>query len=166
MRSPPSGAKPGLAPTQPADEGSQTLHEPVLPRLDTQLAPGPVHFVAPRAPEPASPDGSLASTVARVRRFVAGLDSLPWVAHAQIADEYVPADNPRSRLRRQVRHGAEPSWYNPRAEVVERPAYLSEWDMFATQAAAGLWDGKGTVVRPEWGAMYPRGYAGLVNPTR
>lgn len=165
----------GSAPSS-VEECSQTLHEPVypdpvLPPLNTQLPSAlvrpadelkfPTAHKAVAFDEPSSPQGSLASTIARFRRY---LDDLPWVSDTQIADEYVPDQNPRSRMRKRVRQGAEPSWYNPRPEVVERPAYLSEWDMWAMQSTAMLWDGMGG--RAPGGAMYPHGYAGFVYPPR
>ena len=156
------GLHPNAMPTPQApiaDDGSQTLHEPVgaLPPLNTQLPRAPVRPAdmgpkySPASGEPVSPNGSLASSV---RRFVAGLDKLPWMADAQIADAYVPGDTPRSQMRRRVRQGADPGWYHPRPEVVDRPAYLSEWDMWAMQSAAAL---KG-------GVVYPQGYLGPVYP--
>ena len=123
----------------------------------------------PLAVERSSSKGSLSSTMARVRRFVADLDGLPWVSDHQIADEYVPGMNPRSRLRTRVRQGAEPSWYNPRPEVVERPEYWSEWDKWAAmqstgglQWGAGGWAGVGAgaggMRRGQVGMVYPQGY--------
>ncbi|KAG6374631.1 hypothetical protein JVT61DRAFT_3995 [Boletus reticuloceps] len=160
------------------EEGSQTLHEPVFPnpalppggaipvvRSDEDKSPiapvgsggGGILFQPPLV-DPSFPNGSLASTVARIRGFVANLDSLPWVSGEQIADEYVPEKNWRSQMRKKVRQGAEPSWYNPRPEVAERPAYWSEWDMWAKQSTAALWDGTVGVGRGEVG---PAGWAGV-----
>lgn len=79
-------------------------------------------------------------------------------------------------MRTRVRQGAEPSWYNPRPEVVERPAYWAEWDMWAKQSTAALWEGTvggnpqvgwagvgaggGLGQGPgQWGPVYPNGYA-------
>ncbi|KAH0836382.1 hypothetical protein J3R83DRAFT_7960 [Lanmaoa asiatica] len=180
----------------PAEDGSQTLHDHVYPEpvpppfLPSALAPptGVLKFpTAPALDSPSPSRGSLSSTMARFRRFVSELDDLPWVADDQIADEYVPDRNPRSRLRSRVRQGAEPSWYNERREVVEKPAYWSEWDMWAKQSMGGLWDGVGGEGRAvgwggagvgagagasgpgQWGMMYPHGYVpaqpGFVYPS-
>ncbi|KAI9457166.1 hypothetical protein HD554DRAFT_2177796 [Boletus coccyginus] len=121
-----------------------------LPPLDLPLNSAPI-AVAQSPPrdtgiqalpvERASSKGSLSSTLRRFRRFVAELDDLPWSSDTQIADEYIPDQNPRSRMRTSVRQGAEPSWYNERPEMVQRPEYWSEWDMWAKQSAAALWDG-------------------------
>lgn len=175
-------------PEPTTEEGSQTLHEPVYadPALDLQLTSAPIAILAsdeeeeeakfplppsgsgmqPLAVERSSSKGSLSSTMARFRRFVAELDDLPWVSDAQIADEYVPDMNPRSRLRTRMRQGAEPSWYNPRPEVVERPEFLSEWDKWANQSTGLLWAGDGCAVR--WGGVgaggLGQGQLGVVHP--
>ncbi|KAG8214952.1 hypothetical protein J3R82DRAFT_8342 [Butyriboletus roseoflavus] len=133
----------------PVEEGSQTLHEPVPVRpllrstLAFPVAEPKFHDSSGALDSPSTSKGSLSSAVARVRRFIAGLGDLPWVSDARIADEYIPEMNPRSRMRRRVRQGAEPSWYNLRPEVVERPEYWSHWDMWAKQSTAALWDGVG-----------------------
>ncbi|KAF8549862.1 hypothetical protein OG21DRAFT_535536 [Imleria badia] len=183
-------------------EGSHTLHEPQPARPPLMSAPilvtrsddddkiplppsgGGMGMQAPVF-DRSSSKGSLASTIARFKRFVADIDGLPWVSDSQIADKYVPEMNPRSRMRARVRQGAEPSWYNPRPEVVERPAYWSEWDMWAKQSAAALLDvsGAGRVGWPgvgagggghgpgpaQWGTVYPHGYvpaqSGFVYPS-
>lgn len=76
-------------------------------------------------------------------------------------------------MRTRVRQGAEPSWYNERPEVVERPEYWSEWDMWAKQSAGALWDGTsgrdrrvgwagvgaGGLGQGQFGMVYPHGYA-------
>ncbi|KAF8142139.1 hypothetical protein EV363DRAFT_1309921 [Boletus edulis] len=162
------------------EEGSQTLHEPVFPnpalppggaipvvRSDEDKSPiapvdsggGGILFQPPLV-DPSFSNGSLASTMARMRRFVADVDSLPWISGEQIADEYVPEMNWRSQMRKKVRQGAEPSWYNPRPNVPERPAYWSEWDMWAKQSTAALWGG--TVgVGGGGGEVGPAGWAGV-----
>ena len=174
------------------EEGSHTLHEPIYPAAAAPVIASPIPISVSQnlkfplnggggmlqspGVDHTSSKGSLASTMARVRRFVSDLDGLPWVSDAQIADEYVPDMNPRSRLRTLVRQGAEPSWYNPRPEVEERPAHLSEWDMWAKQSTAALQDvgGTGRVGWPAagvgggmgqgWGAVYPHGYVPAQQP--
>jgi hypothetical protein len=171
------------------EEGSQTLHEPVYadPALNPPFTSAPILILAsdddeeakfplppsgsgmqPLAVERSSSKGSLSSTMARFRRFVTELDDLPWVSDAQIADEYVPDRNPRSRLRTRVRQGAEPSWYNPRPEVVVRPEYWSEWDKWAHQSAGVLWGGDGRAVG--WGGVgaggLGQGQLGVAYPHR
>ncbi|KAN0088944.1 hypothetical protein V8E55_006001 [Tylopilus felleus] len=174
------------------EEGSHTLHEPIYPAAAAPVIASPIPISVSQnlkfplnggggmlqspGVDHTSSKGSLASTMARVRRFVSDLDGLPWVSDAQIADEYVPDMNPRSRLRTLVRQGAEPSWYNPRPEVEERPAHLSEWDMWAKQSTAALQDvgGTGLVGWPAagvgggmgqgWGAVYPHGYVPAQQP--
>ena len=188
-------------PVGSTEEGSHTLHEPnpTLPPLMSAPIPvtrsdedkedkvpqppsGPSMAMPSPAVDRSSSKGSLASTMARFKRFVADIDGLPWVSDTQIASEYVPEMNPRSRLRARVRQGAEPSWYNPRPDRVEKPEYWSEWDMWAKQSAAALLDvsGAGQVGWPgvgagggagpgQWGMAYPHGYVpaqpGFVYPS-
>lgn len=173
----------------PIDEGSQTLHEPVPNHTRPPLLPALVPFpdgpkfpigTGARALDSPSPSKGSLSTMARVRRFITELDDLPWVSDTQIAHEYVPEQTPRSQMRRRVRQGAEPSWYNARPEPVEQPEHWSEWDMWAKQSTALLWDDVGVDQRRavgwggaggpgQWGVTYPHGYVpaqpGLVYPS-
>lgn len=178
----------GLEPVaSPIEEGSQTLHEPfpdpVRPLFPFTLAPPVDEPMFPTSSgdldSPLTSKGSRSSTMARMRRFIAELGGLPWVSDTQIANEYVPEMNPRSRMRKRERQGAEPSWYNPRPEAVEELDYWSQWDMWAKQSTAALWDGMGGERRAvgwggaggpgQWGVMYPHGYVpaqpGFVYPS-
>ena len=170
-------------------EASHTLYEPEPVRPPLMSAPIPmprgndddniqlppsgsgvgIQVQAPAA-DRASSNGSFASTATRFKRCLTHLNNLPWVSHAQITDTYVPERTARSRLRARVRQGADPSWYTPRPEWVERPAYWSEWDTWAKQSVAALlderrggWAGvgaggsRGGQGRGQWG-VYPYGY--------
>ncbi|KAF9219975.1 hypothetical protein BS17DRAFT_365225 [Gyrodon lividus] len=164
------------------EDGSQTLHDPVrhtapvhpvlypqsvliqMPQEQQEPSYGPrVEFLSPMDSPSKS---SLASTVARFRRFVAGLDQLPWVSEDQIADEYIPSQTHRSRQREKIRNRSEPSWYNSHPEIIQQPMYWqSEWDLFAKQSAATLLNGNGRYTAdPGWsGSGHGHGEHGRVN---
>lgn len=154
----------------PSIEGSQTLHEPVpihplLPSALVLPVNEPKFPASSGALDSPSPSRGSLSTVSRLRRFITELDDLPWVSDTQIADKYVPGRTPRSQMRRRVRQGADPSWYNSRPEVVERPEYWSEWDMWAKQSTAALWDGVGREGRVVgWGGTGGPGHGGVIYP--
>ncbi|KIK80638.1 hypothetical protein PAXRUDRAFT_833404 [Paxillus rubicundulus Ve08.2h10] len=191
VASPVVGGPQSLHPDQPVQEDDiQTLNDPAhyAAPVYPELPPQPI-FVQIPPPEQQEPSygarvefpspidspsrGSLSSTVARFRRFVAGLDQLPWVSEDQIADQYLPSQTSRSKLRAQLRNHSDPSWYNDPPEPIRKPMYWqTEWDLFAKRSTAMMLNGNALRWGPgdpglsvsghehgHGGVRYPHGYA-------
>ncbi|KAF8838433.1 hypothetical protein BDN67DRAFT_1070736 [Paxillus ammoniavirescens] len=158
--SPGLGRPQNLHPGPPMQEdGIQTLHDtahyvapvyqaqhpqPIFVQMPPQEQQEPPYGAHVEFPSPIdSPSrSSLSSTVARFRRFVAGLDQLPWVSEDQIADQYLPSQTSRSKLRAQLRNHSDPSWYNDPPEPIRQPMYWqTEWDLFAKRSTAMMLNG-------------------------
>ncbi|KIJ64870.1 hypothetical protein HYDPIDRAFT_167649 [Hydnomerulius pinastri MD-312] len=87
-----------------------SIHSPIL------AEPRPsADFIKMESPIRRPPEESVASQLARVRRFFRDLNGLPWIASRDISTEYKPG---RSTSRRRYSRQREPkqssSWYTPR----------------------------------------------------
>ncbi|KAG1850804.1 hypothetical protein DFJ58DRAFT_842305 [Suillus subalutaceus] len=71
-------------------------------------------FAKMESPIRPPPEESIASQVARIRRFMRDLSSLPWISPARISNEYVPGQSDRRRHSRQRYSKTSKSWYSQR----------------------------------------------------
>ncbi|KIK37365.1 hypothetical protein CY34DRAFT_15752 [Suillus luteus UH-Slu-Lm8-n1] len=104
------------------DRSAEASSLPPTIHLSTQATATPV-LVEPRpaddfakmeSPIRPPPEESIASQMARVRRFMRDLSGLPWTSPARISDEYVPGQGNRRRHSRQRYSKTSKSWYTPR----------------------------------------------------
>ncbi|KAF9218565.1 hypothetical protein BS17DRAFT_811614 [Gyrodon lividus] len=103
----PEGEFPNAMSTPILAEASIRVSSPILaePRPSADFA----KMESPIRPPPAE---SVASQLARVRRFFRDLNGLPWIASRDISDVYVPGQS--AIRRRYSRPRDSKSWYTPR----------------------------------------------------
>lgn len=92
------------------------ISDPIAISTPILAEPRPSADFAKMEPPPRPPpEESVASQLARMRRFFRDLNGLPWIAPRGISDVYVPGQPPSRRRysrQRQPKHPA--SWYTPR----------------------------------------------------
>jgi len=106
----------------PFNRSTEAISLPRTIHLSTQATATPV-LVEPRPAEDFAkmespirppPEESIASQVARIRRFMRDLSGLPWISPARISSEYVPGQSDRRRHSRQRYSKTSKSWYSQR----------------------------------------------------
>ncbi|KAG1847105.1 hypothetical protein C8R48DRAFT_779312 [Suillus tomentosus] len=111
-----------ISTAHPFNRSVEAISIPHTIHLSTQATATPV-LVEPRPAEDFAkmespirppPEESIASQMARIRRFVRDLGGLPWVSPARISSEYVPGQGNRRRNSRQRYSKSSKSWYTPR----------------------------------------------------
>ncbi|KAI6039934.1 hypothetical protein EDC04DRAFT_1590370 [Pisolithus marmoratus] len=106
-----------------SDIGTSMSSRGFEPRLSGPLAISTPVLAEPRPsadfqkmedPRP-PPEESVASQLARIRRFFRDLNGLPWIAPRDISEPYLPGQSPpRRRYSRQRAPKQSVSWYTPR----------------------------------------------------
>lgn len=93
-----------------------SLSAPVAISTPILAEPRPsADFAKMEPPVRPPPEESVASQLARIRRFFRDLDGLPWIAPRDISEVYVPGQSPsRRRYSRQKQFKPAVSWYTPR----------------------------------------------------
>ncbi|KAI6110829.1 hypothetical protein EV401DRAFT_295225 [Pisolithus croceorrhizus] len=118
---------PTPAPLPPAEPS----YAPVIPPLINTAGPSQTMSSSSRIYDPSSRAHSphnttFLSQLARFRRFVHEIDQLPFSSSDQIADEYVPSQSHRSKIREQKRgHMASSSWYDSRDRIPQTYIYAA-----------------------------------------
>ncbi|KAI6044400.1 hypothetical protein EDC04DRAFT_2642364 [Pisolithus marmoratus] len=106
-------------------------YDPVIPPPIGTMGPSQMISSSSRLYDPSgrahSPHNTtFLSQLARFKRFVHGVDQLPFSSGDQIADEYVPSQTHRSKTREQKReHMISPSWYNSREPTPQAFIYTN-----------------------------------------
>lgn len=94
---------------EPRLSGPLAISTPVL--AEPRPSPDFQKMEDPRPP----PEESVASQLARIRRFFRDLNGLPWIAPRGISEPYLPGQSPpRRRYSRQRAAKQSTSWYTPR----------------------------------------------------
>ena len=94
----------------------QNISDPIAISTPILAEPRPSADFAKMEPPPRPPpEESVASQLARIRRFFRDLNGLPWIAPRDISEAYVPGQSPsRRRYSRQTQPKPPVSWYMPR----------------------------------------------------